>query len=149
MERSALNWNGSPTLYPFGGDVLPPPRPKPRFIEGEIKMDDLMDTITKYRNAAIAHGEASETGDWKTVNKNYDIVSECYAKLKSSAEGRKKIIELMDDLNKYAQLWAATHSLPLDHRAQEKLSLLSKEPGILGFNAEMTLEEWRKGNLKF
>lgn len=50
----------------------------------QFQAADLTDLITRYRNAAIAHGTSSETGDWKIGKLNYDILSECYAKLKSS-----------------------------------------------------------------
>jgi hypothetical protein len=46
--------------------------------------------------------------------------------------------------------WAAFHALEFAPKeAVPVLEALSKSRGISGFDAEITLKEWRKGTLKF
>lgn len=41
------------------------------------------DIIRKFIEAAIKHGEATETGKYRQTNKQYDILVKCYHDFKS------------------------------------------------------------------
>jgi hypothetical protein len=45
--------------------------------------------------------------------------------------------------------WAATHLLGVNESLAKKvLQQISTQSSLLGFDAQMTLSEWEKGNLK-
>lgn len=46
------------------------------------------------------------------------------------------------------RLWAAYALLPVTKEAKEVIEKISKKNTIIGFDAEMTLIEWKKGRLK-
>lgn len=48
------------------------------------------------------------------------------------------------------RVWAAAHALEFaPERGEPVLSHVAAEKGILSFNARMTLEVWRAGDLRF
>lgn len=112
---------------------------------------ELEGIIKKYIDAAIKHGEETEKGNYRLVNKQYDILARCYNELKLSGEiGINELKKLLEHPNDYVRLWASAHIIVIDPiKAKIALLDLSKRPGYLGFDAKMTLSEWEKGNLKF
>ncbi|APD06392.1 hypothetical protein UJ101_00855 [Flavobacteriaceae bacterium UJ101] len=106
--------------------------------------------INDFIEASIKHGEASKEGDYKLANKNYDkLVSILkYLKENDSIFILKKFL-IHEDLN--VQLWAATFLL--EENEEEAIKLMTKIANQniphYSFDAKITLEEWKKGNLKW
>ena len=115
-----------------------------------MTIDTLLDAVKKYKECSHAHGEASKQGDYKITNKNYYLLIEAYLIIKSyGEEGEKLLIDLFNDENDSVRCWAATHSLEINEsKAIKILKKLKSGKGIIAFNAEMVLSEWKKGRLK-
>lgn len=63
-------------------------------------------------------------------------------------EQTQLLLPYLTSLNPSERLWAATYLLLSQHPgAEAALQTLASQPGILGFNAELTLREWRAGRL--
>ena len=56
---------------------------------------------------------------------------------------------LHDHENPYVRLWAAGYTLSLPNSGAEEVLVALSSIRVIGFDARMTLQEWRKGNLKF
>ena len=112
------------------------------------KIKDISEAIKLFEEAAINHAEATENGDYKTGNKAYQkkIVAISYLKEHNSVD---KLLEYLNHSNIRVRLSAATYLLPkYEKEAIQVLEQIAEGTGILSFNAEMTISEWRKGNLK-
>lgn len=101
-------------------------------------------------NAAMSHGEGSETGNSKLTNKSYDKLIDIIRKYRSIHGSEKELVlPLLSHQNSSVCTWAALFSLPIDEaRAMQTLTSISEKSGIVSFSAKMTLEEWLKGALK-
>ena len=114
------------------------------------------DFIKKYTDVAIEHGNALMNGDHRVANKAYAKLTRLYKELEQDhlfAEHiLRKLLQNDDDL---VQVCAAAHALGLGlllEDAQQTLVDVSNTDGIgiIQFEAEMTLKEWRKkGKLNF
>ena len=111
-----------------------------------LKTDEL---VAHYEQAAAVHGETMESGNPKLANRAHDMIAAVYRELKR--KGREhELARLMDSDIDGVRLWTAAHCLYLDEkRATKVLEAMSKKPGINAFNASMTLEQWRAGQLHF
>jgi len=112
--------------------------------------ESIGELIAKYRRHAVEHGAATEAGDYKKGNAHHDRLIEVLGDLRQhGAQGEQALLDLMRDESASARIWAATHSLSVDEaQARRALESLSAEPGIIGFEAQMVLSEWDKGNLR-
>ncbi|WKL58421.1 hypothetical protein Q1W73_05395 [Asticcacaulis sp. ZE23SCel15] len=101
-------------------------------------------------SAARSHGDGSEIGNSTLANQSYDKLINVVHKyrLKYGPE-RELVLPLLSHENSSIRTWAALFSLPIDEKlAIHTLSSVSKEPGIIGFSAKITLAEWNRGVLK-
>ena len=103
--------------------------------------------------AAIAHGEATNEGNYKEINKQYNILRKIYILFKNNQGlALRELPQLISHENIYVKLWASAHALALNINvsdAEKSLETISKRTDVIGFEAKMTLKEWQKGNLKF
>lgn len=98
--------------------------------------------------AATKHAEATEQGDHKTGNKNYTVISNVITFLKEQNE-MERLSVFLNNSSEGVRLWAATYLLPVnEQQAIGVLEEIAKGSGICSFNADITLSEWRKGDLK-
>jgi HEAT repeat protein len=106
--------------------------------------------LKQYVESACEHGVATESGEFEKANKNYKKNEKAFKKLlEFGKEGCEELTNLLNHQNPYVKLSAATHLLSTKNK--ESISILkkiSKESGIVGFNAKMVLKEWKKGNLE-
>jgi hypothetical protein len=114
------------------------------------KFKDIPAALAAFEVAAEKHAVATETGDHKTANKNYDIIISVVNVLKSE----NKIDYLYQFLSHNSiGVRSAAASYLLESYEKQAVEVLEQikgsEYGIHSFNAEMVLSEWRKGNLKF
>lgn len=116
----------------------------------EFSVNNMDKLIDQYVDVAINSGKAKEEGDYKSVNSYYDIIQRIRIEMKKDPQYVVKLEPLLQHDNEYVRLEAAFDLLPiLSERAENVLSELSKKRGLNGFEAKMTLQEWKKGNLRF
>lgn len=112
------------------------------------RFKNVEDSLKSFKEAATKHALATEQGDYKIANKCYAIIVAAVNFLQEQDE-LQKLSFLLDDNSIGVCMWAATFLLPIDEkRAMQKLDEIANGDGILSFNAQMTLSEWGKGNLK-
>lgn len=106
--------------------------------------------IEKYIDAAINYGKAQEEGNFKEVNKNAEKIQIIRKELKKGSEIYLEQLEsLLNHDNDYVRLKASFDLLSIQSKkAENELVELSRKRGLIGFEAEMILQEWEKGNLK-
>jgi hypothetical protein len=104
--------------------------------------------LAEYRQAAVVTDDLADT---EKQNQAAHRIHACYKALRETEEGRAGIIALMSDPSPHVRAWAAAHSLQwMPDAAQEVLEALRDENVFpYSFDAEMTLEEYRKGRLSF
>ncbi len=111
-------------------------------------MKDLENALTKFETAAENHEKASETGDYKTGNKNYKELIKAVNYLKAQNE-ILLLSKFFDHSSVGVRIWAATYMLPIkEDEATKVLENIAKEDNFHAFTAKLTLQEWQKGNLK-
>ena len=112
------------------------------------QINDTSMAITLFIDAAVKHSKATEEGDYKTGNKCYNIIVEAANFLKSK-NSLDKLESLTGDASIGVRLWAAAYLLPLNEKkAIETLKAIINSGGIHAMTAEVTLNEWKNGNLK-
>lgn len=111
-----------------------------------------LDQILKeYIEACIKQEDSLHRGDSKTGNKQYRIINSIRRDLKANPQyGIETLIPFLDHPNANVRLTTAFCLIPIiPDQARAVLVELSIGRGMVAFNAEMTLSEWDKGNLKF
>ena len=105
--------------------------------------------IKKLADLCIEQGKAEALGDYKRNNMLYLKIEKIYVALKAS-QRMNELVELYTHENPYVRLTAATYTLTICPQQAEKVlkDLMPIKKSLVGFTAEMTLQEWRKGNLK-
>ena len=112
---------------------------------------DTTTLVARYRMAAAAHGAATESGDYRAANRNHGLLAQIYSELRSRGrDAQNQLLIFLDDIDPHVRAWAASHALEFAaERGEQVLRRLAAERGIVGLNAETTLEEWSKGSLHF
>lgn len=112
-------------------------------------MKDIDKIIENYVKASIRYGEAQEEGDSKTVNKQSSIITKIITQLEQNSELGLELIEnLLEHDNEYVRFHTAFSLISIfPIKAENVLLELSSKRGLVGFEAELTLKEWEKGNL--
>lgn len=126
--------------------VDPPPKPK---IAIKDQTDEAL--IETYRSAASAQGRASSSGDYRAANRAHDVLASAYRTLRARGpDSQAKLLQLIRDPDVGVRTWVAAHALEFSPEMGEPVLMdLAAQPGVAGFNAQMTLREWRAGRLRF
>ncbi|WP_370798894.1 hypothetical protein [Xylanibacter rarus] len=107
-----------------------------RTIEGALNL---------FEKNAIIQGEAIISGNYKICNKTHDIITKCinFLKKKNKMDLLLPYLEHKDVSVRYI---AASALLPLYTKESKKTLkwIRKKDKSIIGLNAEITLDEWRK-----
>lgn len=116
-----------------------------------VKQADVAALITMYREAALRHGVATEQGNLRRANRHHGEIANIYRELRSRGDhARAALLPLLDDIEEHVRAWVAAHALEFaPERGLKILQRLAQRPALAGFNAAMTLEEWRSGSLRF
>ena len=116
-----------------------------------IKGADIGQLIDAYRNAVRSHGSATEGGDHKAANAAAEQIAAIYIELRIRGKAAQDcLLWLLDDPDPAVQLWSASHALEFSPAEGEVvLERLVSKGGLPGFDAKMTLKEWRAGRLRF
>ncbi|MFB1483776.1 DUF2019 domain-containing protein [Corallococcus sp. RDP092CA] len=116
------------------------------------KQASVSELVAAYVKAAELHWQATVKGAHKSANAQYERLSAARRELRDRGEdGRSALTELLQHSNSNVRLWAASHVLEFAPAlAEAELERLAQGPaGAMRLDAEMTLSEWRAGNLKF
>jgi hypothetical protein len=107
--------------------------------------------IEQYRTAAAAHGAATELGEYRAANRHHDLLAQIYRELRArGTDAQRELLVLLDDVDAHVSAWAAAHALEFaPERGEPVLRRLAANRGFVALNAEMTLQEWSKGTLRF
>ena len=135
--ESATGWNMKRRMKTAGPQAAEPEE------SVKIVVEEFVDAVTK-------HGVAAEAGDYKTTNKQYRRYDALKKRLEQKGEaGWHAIHALLDHSNPWVRMVAASTCLK-HHEAEatKMLEALTREKGIVGFNAKMVLHEWRAGRLR-
>lgn len=112
-----------------------------------IKIKDKETALKLFENSAINHGDCSQNGDYKSVNKSYKEIMNSFYFLKQE-NLLDEILPMLENSNKSVQSWSATVLLGFDEKkAIQKLQEIVKESNFYSYSAELTIQEWKKGNL--
>ena len=119
----------------------------------DLQENSLEELLAAYRIAAIAHTKGNDQGTPKLTNDAADRLAAIYRELRRRGpEALRTLSRYLDDIHPGVRCWTASHVL-LDtdtERAEKVLRKISEQySGALGFNAQMILELWRKGELEF
>jgi hypothetical protein len=108
--------------------------------------------VAVYQEAAVAHGEATEEGDFKRGNAAHDRLASAYRELRRRGEGAQDLLlPLLEDSRISVRGWAASHALEFKPELGEIVleGIAAGAKGLLRLGAESTLSEWRAGRLRF
>lgn len=116
-----------------------------------LKRASLPELSALYAEAATVHGEASGEGQNRVAHAQYKRLVATWKELRDRGEeGRAVLLGLLGHTEPYVRCWAATHVLEFDPpTAEAELERLAALPGVAGLHAQVTLEHWRAGSLKF
>jgi hypothetical protein len=109
--------------------------------------------VGKYRDAARAHGAAELTRKAvRAANREAHTIAAVYRELRRR-DARSVLLVLLDDPDPGVRGWAGAHALEFapsqGEPVLEALVEEDSEPLGNGFDAMMTLKEWRAGRLRF
>lgn len=108
---------------------------------------ELNSNLSNFVEMCEKKAELENSGNWETGNQLYNRIIAIYNELETS--GREKdLLELLDYKNPWVRLWAATFMLKVDSKKAEQVLEELSTLKFVGFDAKITLQEWRKGNLK-
>ncbi len=114
-------------------------------------MTRLQGLIAKYTAAAIRHGEGMRSGNNRKTNRATDTIMGLMADLeKEGAPHSKAFWDLMDHEDASVRCCVASECLFIpsqENKAVAVLDEISRGTGMVAFDAEMVLSEWRKDEL--
>ena len=114
-----------------------------------MTVNEVDKTICSYIEASICYGIAQKEGNSRVVNKN----SAKLRKLRKSINENwdlyaDELKSLLNHENDYVRLKASYDLLPVcTNESLNVLKELKTQRGLIGFEAEMLLEQWEKGTL--
>lgn len=113
------------------------------------KIVDIETALKMFEEASIIQVESTENGNFKVGNKNYEKVMNAASFLKNQ-NSIESLFQFLNHQHKGPRLWSACYILHLyEKKAVKVLKEIIKQSGIIGSTAEITLDEWKKGNLTF
>lgn len=99
-------------------------------------------------DSAQKHSIASENGDFKTANKNYDLIKKAVEYLRKH-NGIDELKGLLTHTEISVKIAASSYLLKHFEREAVKVleEIANKSIPHKSFDAKMILQEWKKGNL--
>jgi hypothetical protein len=117
----------------------------------QVHKAELGALISAYSEAAKVQAAATETGDYKTGNTASELLAAIYSELRRRGrESQWALLPLLGNDDPGVRLWSASHALefaPSD--GEQVLRALIPIGKLVGLSARTTLEEWRRGRLRF
>ncbi|MEW5837140.1 MAG: hypothetical protein AB1832_18935 [Pseudomonadota bacterium] len=97
---------------------------------------------------ALRWGDLQEQGQYRAGNRYATEIEKLGRKLREDEEGQKILVELIQHVSPYVQIWAAKDCLAFAPQlAESKLQALEDSIGSFATDAREVLAEWRKGTL--
>ena len=115
---------------------------------GNGQHDDRLERLLKrFAVAARAHHEALEALDEERTEAQARMVAGLHeALVREGKVGEELLLDLVDSPDPVVAGMAAVYSIRLDTgRCLAALRRVAKEPGLLGFRAEMAIQRWESG----
>ena len=113
-----------------------------------MKIENVDEALCLFEEAAIKQEEAVRSGKSKIANRNYDKIKSIVIFLKNNKSlGRLAAYYVHPNLS--VRAWAASYLLPLYEK--ESIRVLKEIVNMKTFgslDAEMTIKEWKNGNLR-
>ena len=109
------------------------------------KIKNIEEALALFEKNAIIYGNTSVSGNYRICNKAYDVIIKCIDFLKE--ENKIDILlSMLEHNNISVKYLAACFLLPIYTKESKKaLKWIKKnDDGMIGFHAEITLDEWRK-----
>jgi hypothetical protein len=102
--------------------------------------------VARYVEAAAAHGAAPNS---RVANNAAETIASIYDVLRARDE-RSVLLILLEHPDPAVRVWAGAHGLEISpQEALDTLQDIAAGEGAIAFNAEATIEVWRRGELKF
>lgn len=113
---------------------------------GNRQLDDRLERLLKrFAVAARAHHEALEALDEERTEVQARMIAGLHEALVREG-GEELLMNLVDSPDPVVAGMAAVYSIGLDTgRCLAALRRVAKEPGLLGFRAEMAIQRWESG----
>ncbi len=110
---------------------------------------NIITLINKYIDSATNYGESICAGDSKLSDKYFDKIEKVFQDIKSLEDtGLDEIAKLFNHENEGVRLWSSSHLLNYPKYESYKVLEMIRDSGtILGLTAEMTLDQWKNGNI--
>lgn len=115
---------------------------------GRMTLEEL---LSIYAAAASLHGSSSNRGDYRITNRQARILIDTYCELRlRGKEAQQSLLGLLSHGDRAVRCWAAFNALEFAPEVGLPiLEELATDPGLVGLDARMVLQEWSKGTLKF
>ena len=102
----------------------------------------------EFAKAALQQHVEIEKGNSAGANRAFDTMKDLYRSMADDIERTTILVSLCKHPHAAVRSWAATPLLFFDPKtALATLKPLRREPGIIGFEVDMVLHEWRRGKL--
>ena len=99
----------------------------------------------QYRALVVEWDEARDNP--REANRLFDSIHALYKELRSSEDGRRAIVSLLDDPITAVRMTAASHSLAWEPKAEQVLEDIEHEGNLHAVTAKWTLRSYRSGKL--
>lgn len=109
---------------------------------------DITDMIRRFRDAAVRKGDFCPSPNLDS-RLHAQMAKACIDLESQGEQGSAALHSLLHDESPWVRSWVAAHLLSQgDLQARPVLDALAKDSGLVGFAAQMVLDEYRKGRLK-
>jgi len=115
---------------------------------GNRQLDDRLGRLLKrFAVAAKAHYEALEALDEERTETQARMIAGLHeALVREGKRGEELLLDLVDSPDPVVAGMAAVYAIRLDTgRCLAALRRVAKEPGLLGFRAEVAIQRWESG----
>jgi len=115
---------------------------------GNRQLDERLERLLKrFAVAARAHHEALEALDEERSEVQARMIAGLHGALvREGKQGEELLLNLVDSPDPIVAGMAAVYSIRLDTgRCLAALRRIAKEPGLLGFRAEVAIQRWESG----
>ncbi len=107
--------------------------------------------IDRFAGAAVQHWDGLAIGNYRRTNIAADTIQDIVVRLgREGDKGQMGLARLMDHHEIAVRIWAARECLFLAKHKTKAISTieaLAKEEGLMGLEAETTLQVWLEGSL--
>mgnify|MGYP000837606930 CR=1 FL=1 len=112
------------------------------------KIETIEQALELFEKYSISRGAAIDSGNSKLANRYYDKIRNLILFLREKKE-LSQLATFYYHPNAFVRLAAAVNLLPVFEKESLKIMKeVTKEKGIVSLEAEMTIREWKNGNLK-